>query len=359
MPSPNNPGLYGISEHNSSRHGKDLWGKNQFNSTFPLALCLYMRDQRLKPVAVIGLEDSIITKDCLWSFDQILGTSKKKLYFYFEKVFDDYSTLSRNIVDKIDMVVSIDGTHTTPLEVKLTVVPDSTTASDKENQWAPEMVMRPVSSAHAMMGVATSLSDPSNEEIREEVIKILKKAYNEISDWNNTSEIKSNAWSLVGALSFALKVAADIQRPFLIQPIWKTRGQSFELSEYCFDVFVWSDIAIMRIPADQCREESGQMTRPLREVARHVRALYDLLNMKDFDYEGIYKGMPLGNQTDKSFALSGKKTLKYLNHSRLAKPIMPSSLLNKLILNGGNSELKPERRFDAAVVSHMSKIGGY
>ena len=36
------PTLYGISEKNSSRFGKSLWGKNQFNSTFPLALSLYI-----------------------------------------------------------------------------------------------------------------------------------------------------------------------------------------------------------------------------------------------------------------------------------------------------------------------------
>ena len=355
----NSPGLYGISEQNSSRHGKSLWGKNQFNSTFPLALCLYMRDHGIKPVSVVGVEDSIVTKDCFWDFDQIVGAKKENPYYHFEKVFDAYSNLSRNFVDKIDLVVAIDEIHTTPLEVKLTVMPDSTTANDDESKWAPEMVMRPVSSAHAMMGVATSLSEPSNEGLKSDVIKILRSAYNKISDWNNMSELENSAWNLVGALSYALKVATDIQKPFLVQPIWRTRGQSFELCENCFDVFVWSDIATMRIPADQCREKSRQITRPLREVARHVRALYDLLHMNDYDYEGIYKGMSLKKQTDKSFAISGKKTLKYLNHPRLAKPIISSSLLEKLVLNGGNNELKPERRFDAAVVSQMSRIGNH
>ncbi len=354
MPLLEKPSLYGISKSNSSRHDNSLWGKNQFNSTFPLALCLYMRDQGITPVSVIGRENRIVTADNYWNFNQILGARKENPYFHFEKMFDAYTNFSRNIVDKIDLVVSIKDVHINPLEIKLTVVPDSTTAGNEESRQSPEIVVRPVSSAYAMMSVADSLSDKSNQQVRMKVINILRRAYNKISDWGNKTEVQQNAWDLVGALSFALKAATAIQKPFLIQPIWKTQGQSFVLCKHCFDVFVWSDIAVMRIPADQCREEPG-MTRPLREVARHVRALYDLLVAGDYDYNSIYKGMSLGNQTDKSFALSGKKTIKYLSHERLVRPILPAGLLDTLILNGGNNELRPERRFDAAVVSHMSK----
>lgn len=353
MPQHEKPTLYGITEQNSSRHGSTLWGKNQFNSTFPLALCLYMRDVGIKPVSVLSKSTNIFSDDDFWDFEKVLGSIEENSYFHFEKTFDPYSSLSRNEVDKIDMVVSIDKCHKTPLEVKLTVIPDSTTAKDDENSWAPEMVMRPVSSAHAMMGVATSLMKPSNRDAREKVVRILKKAYNKVSDWNNTTEIEKNAFDLVGALSLALKSSTELQKPFLIQPIWRTVGQSLVLCDNCFDVFVWSDVSVMRIPVDQCCEESG-VTRPLREVARHVRAMYDLLVSDDYDYTGIYKGMPLGYQTDKSFALSGKKTFKYLQHQRLTRPKLPSSLLNTLVLHGGDGELKPERRFDAAVLSHMS-----
>ena len=52
MPHSNIPSLYGLNENNSSRVGADLWGKNQFNSTFPLSLCLYMRDNDIAPVTV-------------------------------------------------------------------------------------------------------------------------------------------------------------------------------------------------------------------------------------------------------------------------------------------------------------------
>ena len=68
-----------------------------------------------------------------------------------------------------------------------------------------------------------------------------------------------------------------------------------------------------------------------------------------FNYDLIYRGMSLGNQTDKAFAISGNKSIHYLFHSRLEKPHFPPSVLSQLILNGGESRLSPERRFDAVI----------
>jgi len=50
--------LYGL--FHSNRQGKNLWGKNQFNSTFPTALACYMRDQRIDAVYVKVTENSRI-----------------------------------------------------------------------------------------------------------------------------------------------------------------------------------------------------------------------------------------------------------------------------------------------------------
>ena len=358
----NKPSLYGITTSNSNRSGEDLWGKNQFNATFPLTLCLYMRDNHHLPVCVISRGEKICVADQVWTMSEIIGEAAKELYFHFEKTFAPYVPLSRNEVDNIDLVVSIDGFHAIPLEIKLTVVPDSGTAKNDEARWAPEIVVRPVSSAHAMMGVATSILKPENSGLKKQTIETLKNSYNSISDWSNVSEIFQKSDSLVKTLSTALEIVEELQKPFLIQPLWRTKGQSLQLCEQCFDVFVWSDIAVMRIPVDQClgidlkhRERSIPIvSRTIREVARHVRALYDILVAGDYDYAGIYKAMALGNQTDKSFALSGKKSIKYLQHSRLNYPLLSKDILHELILNQGELELKPERRFDAAVLSHMS-----
>ncbi|WP_419919812.1 HindVP family restriction endonuclease [Candidatus Poriferisocius sp.] len=143
MPSIDSPSLYGITEENSTRHGASLWGKNQFNSTFPLALCLYMRDHGLAPVAVIERSGITTDKD-QWLMDDVIGGPGCR--YLFETAFDPFAGCVRGRVDKIDLVVSSGGDPLRPLEVKLTVVPDIATASALENLWAPEMVMRPVSS---------------------------------------------------------------------------------------------------------------------------------------------------------------------------------------------------------------------
>ncbi|GEM_PF-1717684 len=81
MPSDSSaPSLYGISESNSSRSGAALWGKNQFNSTFPLSLSLYMRDKGIKPVAVAYSNGKIATSDKRWKMSEIVGPASASPY---------------------------------------------------------------------------------------------------------------------------------------------------------------------------------------------------------------------------------------------------------------------------------------
>ncbi len=286
--------------------------------------------------------------------DVIGGKDDVPLYL-FETTFKPFAQLSRNQIDKIDLVVAYHRKHVRPLEVKLTVVPDLATVGKNREFWAPEIVIRPVSSAYAMFGVATSLMQMSDQKVK--VMDALRPAYNRMSSsgWDNASEVVSNAQSLIEALSAALSIAENLQSPFLVQPIWKTAGQTLNLSEKCFDVFVWSDISIMRLPmlVLGTGKTISKESRYLREVARHVRSLYDVLTTDDCDYKGIYKGMSLGIQTSKSFAINGRRTIKYLRHERLLSPSVSQCALTEIVLNGGQHELKPERRFDAAVQTHM------
>ena len=352
MSPPNTASLYGITQANSSRHGPELWGKNLFNSTFPLALCLYMRDHGQHPVAVVSDgEGGFMESDKHWKMQDLVGAQESSPYYRFECGFGPYESYSRNKVDKIDLVVEIEGEHYLPLEIKLTVVPDDSTVSMDEEGWRPEMVIRPVSSAYAMMGVAKSLND--SPELKTRVMHAIRPAYNAISNWGSTLEIEQNSGMLRSGLTEALAIASPLQKPFLVQPIWRTQGQSFALCEQCLDVFVWSDVAVMMLPV--MLSESSNKTRAMREVARHVRAIYDLLSQNDYDYTAIYKGMALGLQTDKAFAVSGKGIGRYISHERMRKPLLPPESLMRIILGDGHRELKPERRFDAAVVSYIAQ----
>lgn len=309
-----------------------------------------MRDHGITPVSVVENEGRITTNDETWRMSDIIGAADSR--YLFETLFEPYARYTRGITDKIDLVVARGGKPLRPLEIKLTVIPDSTTVNETQHKWSAEIVVRPVSSAYAMMNVAANISKDTTT--LQKVLAVLRPGYNSVDDWNNTAEIAQRSDQLRNTLGEALQIVVQsgLQRPFLVQPLWRTVGQSFELEERCFDVFVWSDVAVMRIPVD-LSYASVSVTRSVREVARHVRALYDVLSQGDYSYDGIYKGMSLGHQTDKSFSLNGKKSIDYLRHARLKKPCLPRGVLTDLILGGGERELKPERRFDAAVSAFM------
>ena len=352
----NGPKLYGLTAENTNRTGKDLWGKNQFNSTFPVSLCLRMRNDGVNPVYV-HLDQKLEIRNSVeaLSMDRVLGGDEDDMYYRFESAFAPYSEFVGDSLEKIDLVVLKSGRPFRPLEVKLTVVPDSSTADDGEARWGPEMVVRPVSSAYAMMGIARRLRESENRPILKQVESTLRPAYSNVSGWNNVAEIGNKRDKLTDALSDSIKIARQVQEPYLLQPIWKTEGQSLKFCRQCFDVFVWSDAAIMNIPLERHRNagRSGKVSRHLREVARHVKAFYEACALGHFNYHDTYGGMSLGSQTDKSFSISGKVTRTYLNHVRLRKPHYSTDILHEIILNGGEKMLKPERRFDAAVVAQL------
>ena len=171
----NDPKLYGLTATNTNRKGKDLWGKNQFNSTFPVALCLKMRDDEISPVYVhLDPELDIRTSTEILSMDKVIGGANEEMYYRFESAFDPYSTFVGDSLEKIDLVVSKRNRPLHPLEVKLTVVPDSSTAADNKADWGPEMVVRPVSSAYAMMGIARRLRNAGSQSPRRRVEAALK-----------------------------------------------------------------------------------------------------------------------------------------------------------------------------------------
>lgn len=105
----------------------------------------------------------------------------------------------------------------------------------------------------------------------------------------------------------------------------------------------------MGIPLEEQDEERGPrkslVSRTLRETARHVRSLHDILSNECYDYSRIFKGMALGNQTDKSFSINGRKSIKYLSCRRLAQPILGSKVIEDIILDGSLALLQPERNW--------------
>ena len=69
-----NAALYGIAHSNRNFKDPFYWGKNQFNSSFPIALCCYMRDSG-KNALGIQMEKDLTTSIKELSFNKVFGTT--------------------------------------------------------------------------------------------------------------------------------------------------------------------------------------------------------------------------------------------------------------------------------------------
>lgn len=341
--------LYGVED--SNRIGDDLWGKNQFNSTFPVALCCYMRDNGIKPVYIsVGADfDNVVNDDSI-AISDVFGTSQTGSGVRFEFETESHA-LSQHVTGPLgvtDLVTIEPPNHQLrALEIKLTVVPDASTSDLDETAWAPELVIRPITSAYATLGMWDRLIDGG---MGEAVRRIVEPVASKVQSWDNRAEMSGAIDELTEVLGLATRQCHQFQRPFLIQPIWKTEGQSPQLAAQCFDVFVWSDLALWKLFVDgSARGLSGRLTRVQRECVRTVKCLYDLSTRNRISYEEIYRGIALGNQTDKACSFSGKVAHTYMQHPRLVQPVVPKSALSSIILGGGEAKLSPERRFDASI----------
>jgi len=338
------PTLYGIEHSNRSKN--DFWGKNQFNSSFPVALACYMRDKGIKPVYIsLSSDFEIINTET--SFDDIFRTtlSNKSLNFCFESKYEPYQVFSREDIGSIDLVIKdTNDNFISPLEIKLTVIPDHATYKDEEQNWGCELVIRPATTKYAALGMVQSISE-NLKETRE----IFEPVCADIQHWSNKHEIADKIPVLVDALNTFEKKFIKYQKPLLMQPIWKTKGQSPILDDNAFDIFVWSDFALSRLFIESAQCDPSNITRATRSTARLARILYEISTQQKTNIYQIYTEMAFEHQTDKEFAMNGGVTRNYMKSNRRHTPIMKKDCLSEIILGGGEKLLSPERRFDQTV----------
>ncbi|WP_141073846.1 HindVP family restriction endonuclease, partial [Escherichia coli] len=154
--------LYGLK--NTNRKESDLWGKNQFNSSFPTSLACYMRDNKMNPIYLYLDKDlKVHAKEV--SFDFVFNTTLKNsdLEFQFEKKYEPYQQYAYDDIKGIDLVIKGNNSFLKALEIKLTVLPDSTTYKENESEWSSEIVIRPASTSYCALGIMHSCSDKFHE----------------------------------------------------------------------------------------------------------------------------------------------------------------------------------------------------
>lgn len=343
------PSLYGIKNSNRDYSDKYYWGKNQFNSSFPIALSCYMRDKNLNAV-YISADKNRQTQITEISFDEVFGTNLKnnEIRFEFESQFEPFSQYVEDSMEKIDVVIKNESTKQPlrALEVKLTTLPDNSTSEKSEDLYGTEIVVR----SPTMRYMALNMVNSCGNDERKNVKDIFYQSCSKIRDWENIEEMNSKKENIFESLEIFLEKYHHLQMPLVLQPVWKTIGKSSALAENCLDVFVWSDFALARLFLCNIEpNEDKKIPRTQRTALRLSRFLYEWATRETVFQAPIYDGMTFDTLNDKEFAVSGSVTNPFMKCERLTVPIVKKSEIKNIILGGGQKYLSPERRFDAII----------
>ena len=348
-PAETTSGLFGIkhSNRNTTDPQKDHWGKNRFNSSFPTALACFMIEQDIPAIynklilenGELRVETTTIPLREVFNCGNL---SFDSLVFDFESRYEPYQKYALDTIDGVDLVVKrIDGTFLSPIEVKLTVIPDNTTYNNPESDWGCELVVRSGTTSYCALGMYDSV-----ESDAETVRDIFEEACSNIESWTHKGEMSRKTSSLSECLNSFQKMNLTKQKPLVMQPIWKTKGQSPVLADHAFDIVVWSDYAFSRLFIDRAQEEASAMSRDMRATARLARCIWELSKSGKTRLSEIYRVMTFDVQNDKEFAISGTGWRRYVSSERILKPVLQKDVIERIIEPGFLEKLRPERRFD-------------
>ena len=301
------------------------------------------------------IQDHIPVQDVLG-----IDPGHAELFFDFEGVFTPYEPLVSSTLPRIDLVtLRLNEENGSPtflrgLEIKLTATPDSSTFDKDEREYSCELVVRPDSIIYIALNIIEKLRHSPGF-----IIDTFLPIDRAIDDWSSPTTVGKHLADISNALSVVIAHIHKNQAPFLVQPIWKTVGQTLRLENNCLDVFIWSDLAFAKLFVDNTRPSPNKdkVSRLARASCWLFKILLDFAQTGKFDHEEIKDGLSFGAQTDKAFALSGMKTYPYLRSEELLSPRIARDALPHIILGGGHMMLSPERRFDAAIINNISLFG--
>ena len=357
------PALFGQKYSNRDYTKQKTWGKNQFNSSFPASLVAYMSHMGLKPVYVclnkkLEINHKYISGKELYGLDP----TSDNLYYGFETNFAPFDKYFIGIkkTETIDLVLSSLQDGRTPLhglEIKLTALPDETTKNRNEEKQSCEIVVR----SPTICYIACSICEHYNKsEKHKQKLRTLLSGVPNIDHWENINDVGPYYKLIREAIMNVMSDMVLYQTPIMIQPVWKTNPQTMQLTDDCLDVFVWSNIAVIKMCTDSSikvsRKKDGTVKYNISRFQRTViwlyRMLFDYVTYGGvFDYGKITSTMAYGSKTDKAFAASGTCTHQFLKSVELTHPRISKDEIKRIIIGGGQKYLKPERRFDAMIVN--------
>jgi hypothetical protein len=342
------PSLFGINHSNRDFEHKDTWGKNQFNSSFPVALASYMGHKNIDSVYLVLDKKQQVKCDKI-STQKLFGISPDSddLFYSFESVYTPYERFVIGELPRVDLVTQKrnDGAALKGMEIKLTALPDNSTCDLSDNQFGTEIVTRPPTIIYLACSIAF-LYQKSHLSLRQ----YFDAKFDKLRDWANPEIVLPHIKEMIGSLDKVLADNNSKQEPLVMQPVWKTEGKSSRLSENCLDIFVWSNFAFVELVVKELRNQPiVKITRQARTLVWLFKMLYDFSKTGQFYPKQIIDDYSYNTLNDKAFAASGIVTHSFMQSPELTKPRIRSGEIRNIILGGGQNLLSPERRFDAII----------
>lgn len=310
-----------------------------------------MASKEIDPVYLI-LDENTELKHSKISAENLfrMPPSHNNIRFVFETSFTPFNQIVEQKLPNVDVVITDQesGEHIRPLEIKLTTLPDNTTVDLPDDEMGSEIVVRPDTIVYLALGIANNFRQ--NRHILKKHLEPLES----IRDWTSTDEIITRIDIIKQVLENLMLENLDTQRPLLVQPIWKTKGQTPVLEEHAFDVFVWSDFGLTRLFfRETVRKKIPRGTRSLVWLAK---MLYDFAVSGKVNNEQVIDTITFNTKNDKAFSVAGSTTYKLMKCSELTKPRVKKDALKYIIQGGGENFLSPERRLDAAIWLNNNQV---
>jgi hypothetical protein len=347
------PSLFGIKYSNRDFSQKETWGKNCFNSSFPASLCSYLSEKGYENV-YLKLDSNLKVLHSTISTESFYGIhpNSENLFFAFETPFTPYQKFLVGTLPRVDLVTQSknEGISLKPIEIKLTALPDHTTCELSEELYGCEIVVRPDSIVYLACSIAENFKNDFTS-----LKNLIGVDFPSTFDWSEPAAIIPHIPNIIRVIDLIALSFLENQKPFLMQPIWKTEGKSPRLVENCLDIFIWSDLALTRLFMDSIKKEISINTivrtidRPTRTLIWLFKMLYDLSSDQLFNPKKIIDQLSYNTKNDKAFAVSGRYTHPYLKSEILRSPRIKKNDVKCIILGGGQNLLSPERRFDAII----------
>jgi HindVP restriction endonuclease len=344
------PGLFGIRYSNRDFKQKESWGKNCFNSSFPASLCAYIHSCNLENI-YLKLNSNLKIIHSTISTTEFYGINpaSDNLFYAFETQFTPYQKYVIGTIPGVDLVTQAKdiGSCLQGIEIKLTVLPDHTTCELSEDFYGCEIIVRPQTIVYLACGLVNIFQN-NLDALR----NLIGEEFENIIDWTEARYIIPYIPKMIDVINSILLLIWDDQKPLLMLPIWKTQGKSPKLSDYCLDVFIWSNLALAKLFIDLVKTDidsySG-INRYARTVVWLFKMIHDFIIHNSFNPARIIDELSYNTKNDKAFAVNGRVSHKYMKSEVLRQPRIRINDIKEIILGGGQNLLSPERRFDAII----------